>query len=281
MKFLFLECKSGKKACELEYSSCVAREIADKIKSKGHEVIEVKSPSPEDANRAIKKHNPDTIWWVGHGATAATSLEHVKIWIADRENCGGRWGNKNRRALKGINANALSCLTAHCLGKSLTAHYDTEWYLGYEKPFHFIWCGCSHGGCACGQYNPWDDVRDKIVKDVMSCMHESNLYYSLGLAKGYSPQEAHWFSLRRFKQWIKHWEKFEPKNKHEQSLANLANRMLRMDVKVQKLVKDGEYVSPKKPKPSPPPKPKKKLPLQPIVSTIGMGMTAVCMMKAE
>lgn len=280
MKFLFLECHYGKH-CELYYASCVAEKVAKQIKKKGHEVIEVKTPSPEDANEAIRKHNPDHIWWIGHGARSAVSLEDVNIWIADREHCGQSYGNKNREVLRGVNANALSCHTAYCLGKSLTAHYNTKWYLGYDKPFELIWCGCDPT-CACGENNPWGrkGVRDKVTRNAMECMHESNLYYTLGLAKGYDSQEAYWFSLQRFKHWIKYWEKFEPQSDREKSLANLVNRVLRKDMKRQKLVRSGKYMLPKakyKPKPKPKPRPS---PLPAVmVAGAGMGLALIGMAK--
>jgi len=280
MRFLFLESRRGKR-CELEYSSCVARGMAKKLRDAGHEVKEVESPSPADANEAIRNFGPDHVWWVGHGNNCATTLENVDLWISS-DKCGCQ--EKNTDILSGFSANALSCITAKCLGKDLTKNHGTSWYLGYYESFVFVWCKCPETwGCACGQYNPAPDkVRDHVLRKSMICMHESNLFFTVGLAKGYSPPQAHGLSLKAFKKWIKFWEEFEPQSDTEEGLANLVNSCLRRDKKRQRLVRNGEYVKPVEPK-KPPEQPQreKKFPVHAVVGALGAAIASVGLVKAE
>ena len=259
MRFLILATYSGYYTCDLEYLSCVALDIAKRIRALGHEVFVVYRPTPIDANNAIKKYKPDVVWWTGHGNVSVTTLEHVKIWISDQQHCGQSFGNANREVLRGVTANALSCLTAACLGKSLTKNYGCNYYLGYYKEFLFTWCECPHGtGCACGKYNPYSDVRDEVLKNAMICLPESNLYFLVGLAKGFTEPQAQGYSLIRFDQWIEYWYKFEPKTNHEWAIANLVARLLNADKSRQVLLRNGEIVQPENPpeQPEPPTPPR-------------------------
>jgi len=272
MRFLLLETRRGNK-CELEYASCVARRIAKAIRREGHDVMEVDSPSPSDADEAISSYNPDHVWFIGHGNSCLATLENVNLWVSS-ERCGCQ--EKNTDALSGVSANALSCTTAKCLGKKLTKFHGNSWYLGYYDSFVFIFCGCNQTwGCSCGRYNPYK-IRDEVNRNAVTCMHESNLFFTLGLAKGYKEDEAHGYSLNRFSQWIKHWEEFEPNNDKEASLANLANTVLRKDKKLQRLVRDGEYV-----KPATPPTPKARIPYHGVAGALGAAIASVGLVKAE
>lgn len=254
MKFLILSTQYGA-WCELEYGSCVAREIAEILKELGHHVRIVMKPKPEDANKAINEFAPDVVWFVGHGNTFITTLERLTHWIVDKTHCGGR-EDKNLNILKGKIANALSCLTAACLGKILTKYYGCNYYLGYEKEFWFLWCGCvgpDGFGCACGRWNPLPGaVRDFVNRFAVICMHESNLYFLVGLALGFTPEQAHGYSLKRFDQWIKYWKNFKFKTGVERNLAALTLRLLKIDRDIQRLCKNGEYVKPEEPPTDPP-----------------------------
>jgi len=246
MKFLFLETFNGSNGCELYYASCVAKKIAQMVKELGHEVIEVDRPSPADANNAIKTHRPDIVWWVGHGNADSTTLEKVQYWITT---------TKNQSILDGTIADALSCITARNLGKLLTKSYGCKYYLGYYSEFWFVWCQCPNTtGCACGEHTP-SGVRKKVAEYAFSCMHEANLYFILGLAKGFTPEQAHWYSLERFEQWIKFWKSFEPQNNKENSLIASVLQVLKIDKPIQRLCHNGEYVDPEPAPESPPPIP--------------------------
>jgi len=255
MKFLILACRFGK-FCELEYGSCVATGIIVPIlKNLGHEVKVVESPNPAEANEAIKQFDPDVVWWNGHGAPSATSLERLSIWISDEEHCGGDFGNANRYVLSGRIANALSCLTASCLGRDLTERFGCLYYLGYTGRFWFVWGGCAPS-CACGRFNPHPvEIREFVNRWCLISMHESNLYFLVGLAKGFTPAQAHAYSLKRFEQWIKALESIEPKSKQEASLIASTVRILEIDRKIQVLCHEGRYLSPEKPPEDPPPIP--------------------------
>ena len=275
-----MACRVGR-ACELEYASCVARDIiAPKIAEGGHEVRVVNSPTPEDANRHIAEFKPDVVWWVGHGSQGATSLERVKIWISDKQ-CPHNYGDKNKEVLKGKIANALSCHTAACLGLRQTEG-GVRYWLGYKKPFWFIWCYCPQTwGCACGRYNPNPKVRDEVNRQVMICMHDANLFFCVGLAKGFTPEQAHGYSLMRFDKWIEHFEQFEPQTPEEASIVAMAVRVLKMDRPVQVLESGGREVEAETP-PEEPPEPPELPPIKPptptlrplplLVGAVGAGM---------
>jgi len=255
MKFLILACKYGR-ACELEYASCVAKDyIAPILRSLGHEVIIVEQPSPEDANNAIKQHDPDIIWFVGHGNVGVTSLERVQIWIADKTHCSDWRGDKNLDIFNGKIVNALSCLTGACLGKSLTKYHGCKYYLGYKKEFWFIVAenppSCDY---ACAKKDVPEDwqVRQKVLEYALICMHECNLYFLIGLARGFTPEQAHGYSLKRFDQWLSFWNSFEGESNVEETLAALTYRVLLRDKPIQVLCHNGEYVEPDTPPEDPP-----------------------------
>jgi len=253
MRFLILSTYAGIYECELEYASCVARELVPALEELGHEVRVVERPYPEDANKAISEFDPDVVWFVGHGAPYVVTLERVKIWISDRTHCGSPYGDRNKDVVKDKIVNALSCLTASCLGKSLTKYHGCKYWFGYYKPFVFLACGGAYFcKCPCGAENPFPDVRNFVLRFAMICMHEANVFFLLGLAKGFTPEQAHGYSLARFDQWIEFWRGFEPKSNAEKSLAALALDCLYNDKNIQRLCKDGEYVGAEEPPEKPP-----------------------------
>ena len=90
-KILILETIAGHYDFDLHYASCVMSQpynsiegyvdsIASRISNLGHDVLEVISPSPHDANSAIEDFKPDAIWLVGHGNPCLVSLENLGIW---------------------------------------------------------------------------------------------------------------------------------------------------------------------------------------------------------
>jgi len=111
-------------------------------------------------------------------------------------------------------------------------------------------------------------------------MHESNLFFTVGLAKDHSPPQAHSLSLKAFNKWIKFWEEFEPQTDAEEGLANAANTCLRKDMRQQRLVRNGEYVEPKEP-PGKPPEPEKKFPVHAVAGALGAAIASVGLVKAE
>jgi len=251
MRFLFLETMNGVKGCELWYASCVAKRIAKEISRLGHIVLEIERPTAQDAVKAIREFNPDVVWWVGHGNKGVTTLERLSVFISSSK-CPNNKGDVNLDILSGRIANALSCLTASCLGAVVT-EYGAKAYYGYEKEFWFMWCGCpTQYGCACGAYNPWKpEVRDEILKIIMECMHEANLYFTLGIAQGMTPEEAFWYSIDRFNYWINVLEKIEPISDREAALIASAIRLLEIDRSIARLCKGGVCYIPKRVTPTP------------------------------
>ena len=53
---------------------------------------------------------------------------------------------------------------------------------------------------------------------MVESMHEANLYFILGLAKGMTAEEAMKYSIKRFDYWIKYFENVKPKNANEASI---------------------------------------------------------------
>jgi len=239
MKFLFLCCRVGRQ-CELEYASCVARQAAKEIERMGHEVKVIDSPSPAQANYAIRRFRPDVVWWVGHGNPSVTTLEHVRVWIADARECGGGWGTVNLGVLSGKTACALSCLTASCLGRMLTGRHGCRYYLGYRREFFFLWCGCTRvWGCSCGRYNPYANIRSDVLRMCVTCMHDANIEFVRALARGMSPKDANSASIAKFRYWIVRLEKIKPKSGAEAAMINMAVRCLMWDASVQALLHEG------------------------------------------
>jgi len=254
MKFLFL-CPRHGRMCELNYASCVAvKYIAPAIARMGHSVKVVLDPTPDQANKIIKEFKPDIVWWVGHGAKSVTTLEDVKFWIGDHDHCDQFNFNENKEVLKGVIADAHSCLTAACLGKSLTKNYGCKYYLGYTDKFLFMWCACQHTwGCACGYYNPAKGViRDIVLSYCMMAPHEANLQFTVALSRGMSPEQAYGYCLERFDQWIKLLSSITPQNHQEAAMLMAAIHILKYDKTIVRLCKNGEYLKPETPREKPP-----------------------------
>jgi len=236
-KILFLETEYGKKSNteryrDLWYASCVAKEIAAKCKELGHNIIEVSKPSPDDANKTIKKEKPDACWWVGHGNETTTTLEKVEVWIST---------TYNTEILNDVGACALSCLTGKQLGNFLTTEKKCPAYLGYSSFFWLMWCNDSkYYNCACMGTNPLG-VREELWRKMVTCMHESTLYYVLGLAEGKNAGEANEYSKTRFAYWIKYLEDIEPKNDTEAGVIETTIWCLNNDLKVQVLHGDPNW----------------------------------------
>jgi len=234
-KFMFLETEYGRYR-ELLYASCVAKRIADEVRKLGHEVIEVQRPSPSDANDAIRREKPDVVWWVGHGNANTTTLERVQVWI--------KAPDYNTDILNGMGACALSCLTGRYLGKYVTEERDCKAYLGYRDLFYFMWCADPwRYNCACQGRNPWE-VRPELWKKMVECMHEANLYWVLGLAKGMTAKEAYDFSIQRFNYWINYFENVKPKDKNEASVIRTVLWVLTHDRDCQVLYGDPNWKVP-------------------------------------
>lgn len=205
-KFLFLLTVHGRWD-ELKYASCVARRIAEQVRSLGHEVILVNEPTPQMANEAIRRYRPNVVWWVGHGNVNITTLEHIQVWIESP--------SFNTDILDGTIACALSCLTGVELGKYVTHVKKCIAYLGYTKEFWFLWCvDPRFYNCACSGRNPWN-IRPELWEKMVTCMHEANLYFVLGLAKGMNTKDATDYSINRFKYWINYFRNVKPENRNE------------------------------------------------------------------
>ena len=244
MKFLFL-CPRHGKACELNYASCVAvKYVAPSISKMGHDVRVVLDPSPKEANENISEFKPDVVWWVGHGNKSVTTLQDVKFWIGDAEHCDNVNYTGNREVLKGTIADAHSCYTACCLGKSLTERYGCRYYLGYVDKFLFMWCGCEKS-CACGYSNP-TTCRDVVLTYCMIAPHDANLYFVIGLAKGMSPEKAYGYCLNRFNQWIDVLSRINPINPEEAAMLAAAVHVMKYDASIVRLCKNGQYVKAEK-----------------------------------
>ena len=230
-KILFLETEYGRYR-ELWYASCVAKKIAAKCRELGHDVIEISKPLPSDANRVIEKEKPAVCWWTGHGNETTTTLENVKVWIST---------TFNTEILNDVGACALSCLTGRQLGKFLTTEKKCPAYLGYSNLFWFMWCGDpKYYNCACMGKNTWG-VREELWRKIVECMHESNLYYVLGLAEGKNAGEADEYSKTRFAYWIEYLEDIDPENATEAAVIKTVIWVLNNDKNVQVLHGDPNW----------------------------------------
>lgn len=246
--FLFLECYQGSSIpADLYYASCVAREVASKIRATGHTVIEVLSPTPQDANSTIQRYNPDVIWFVGHGNRCITTLENMAKWISV-ENSEVYCDNFNAEIVNGKIVNALSCLTGQVLGPKLVSEHGCNAYLGYEDEFYFLIC--TDNPCPCGNPKP-EGIRKEVWEAALKCVHESNLYFCYGLAQGMTTDEASEYSYNRYYEWIDYFENIEPQNEDEESIINVAIQLLWYNSSIQRLYETST------PPPLPPPQPKK------------------------
>ena len=203
VKILLLETKQGLPESELpkdlEYSSCVAREIAPTLRSLGHEVIEIQSPSVADAINAINTHQPDVVWHAGHGQKCITTLENEDIWMTHKSSSYGEC-NEDRYLEYAPNRffSMLSCLAGSELGPRLVASGATA-FMGYKTSFWFV--ACDYEPCTCGSgLDDPDEIR--AVKSPMQC----DLEWLCALAEGKTVKEAYERSQAKFQSEIEYWE---------------------------------------------------------------------------
>jgi len=216
-RFLLLESSVGNFSYpdgtgELWYASCVARELANQIRSLGHEVIEVVSPSPESANAAIGMYRPAVVWWVGHGGSDATTLEYMRLWI--------KAPDYNVDILNGTIACAESCSTGAYLGKFLVQNRGCRAYLGYSQEYTFMWCGPDYP-CQCRGDNPYG-VRPEVWSAIIRATHDATFHFVIGLAMGMNVRQAFDLSLQRFDYWINHLYSVTPASGSEAAVIRAA-----------------------------------------------------------
>ncbi|MHC1636492.1 MAG: hypothetical protein ACXQTS_07770, partial [Candidatus Methanospirareceae archaeon] len=201
-----------------------AREVANYIRSLGHEVLEVERPDGETATTVIRDFKPDIVWHVGHGAVCVTALEYDDPWLTKKSNsyelC---TEDRFLDIVAGRIFDALSCFTGVELGKEVV-NRGAKAYLGYIKEFWFLLC--NDIPCPCGR-GKTDPVLIRALKATQLC----NLEFLKSLAEGKSIDEAFEASLSRFDEEIKYFEN----STHR--IAPIAIKCLRLDKNHQVLYK--------------------------------------------
>ena len=205
-KILILETTQGHPETDLpedlEYSSCVAKELAPALRTFGHEVIEILKPTPDDAVNAIETHNPDIIWHCGHGQVCITTLEEPGkngVWMTSKS------GSYDECVIDRYLEYApnkifsmLSCLAGSELGPELINKGATA-FMGYTESFWFLLC--DGAPCPCGRgFRDSEEIRG--VKSVARC----DLEWLSALAKGETIKEAYDSSQAKFQSEIEYWE---------------------------------------------------------------------------
>ena len=214
MRILFLESIHGRHN-ELKYASCVAKEYAEELRRKGHEVKEVLMPTPEKANKIIKEFNPDIIWFVGHGYSDRATLEKLQLWIKD---------DMPLDQLKGRIVVAHSCLTGIKLGK-VAVQKGAKAYFGFTSEMYFHWCGPDFD-CACVGKNNYG-VRPIIWVELVKDVHRPPLEFLKAVAEGKTPKEAFEHSLKVAEDLIRKVENIEPASSAEASVLKITEWILK------------------------------------------------------
>lgn len=205
-KILLLETTQGHPVSEfpedLEYSSCVAKEIAPALRTLGHEVIEILKPTPADAINAIETHNPDVIWHCGHGQVCITTLENTEDWMTHKS---GSYSactiDKYLQYAPNRFFSMLSCLAGAELGPQLINKGATA-FMGYYESFWFLLCD-SEGGdpCPCGR-----GLSDPVEIRGIKCPAQCDLEWLHALAEGKTVNDAYNRSQAKFQSEIEYWE---------------------------------------------------------------------------
>lgn len=210
MRLLFLESIHGVYE-ELKYASCVAHKFAEEIRKEGHEVIEVRDPTPEEGNEAIKKYNPDIVWWVGHGSPTKATLSRLKIWITT---------TYNLRQIVNRIAVAHACYTGLKLGK-VAISKRTKAYLGYTKELWFQWCNDpEYYNCACSGKNPYG-VNPELWKKILESSHVGSLTFVKELAEGKNYKTAFNDSIKAFDKYEEEFKSIKPSNPGEAAILKV------------------------------------------------------------
>ena len=202
-KILILETTQGHLVSELpedlEYSSCVAKEIAPSLRTLGHEVIEILKPTPADAINAIEKHNPDVIWHCGHGQVCITTLENTEKWMTHKS---GSYSactvDQYLQYAPNRFFSMLSCLSGSELGPQLINKGATA-FMGYYESFWFLLC--EDTPCPCGrELTDSDEIRG------IKCLAQCDLEWLHALAEGKTVNDAYNSSQAKFQSEIEYWE---------------------------------------------------------------------------
>lgn len=202
-KILILETTQGHPVSEvpedLEYSSCVAKEIAPALRDLGHEVIEILKPTPDDAINAIETHNPDVIWHCGHGQVCITTLEDTERWMTHKS---GSYSactvDQYLQYAPNRFFSMLSCLAGSELGPQLINKGATA-FMGYYESFWFLLC--EDAPCPCGRgLSDSEEIRG------IKCPAQCDLEWLHALAKGKTVKEAYDSSQTKFQSEIEYWE---------------------------------------------------------------------------
>jgi len=211
MRILFLESHRGRYE-ELKYASCVAKKFAEELRRKGHDVIEIERPTPEQANEAIKRYRPDIVWFVGHGYADRATLEEVREWITI---------SRNIDILRNTVTVAHSCLTGIRLGKEAVRRGAVA-YLGYTEEFWFLWCDDERNyNCACEGRNPYG-ARQEVWRKLVTYPHYPPLVFLREVAGGRDLKSAFDESIETAKRLIKELESITPASPSEGAMIKVA-----------------------------------------------------------
>ncbi len=215
MRILMLESEYGRYR-ELSYASCVAKKYAETLRRKGHQVVELERPAPDEANAKIRSFKPDIIWFVGHGYENRATLERMRLWVTTMDDL---WQFKGRVVV------AHSCLTAVRLGKDAVRKGALA-YFGFLDEMWFLWCDeTKYDNCACKGINEYG-ARKEVWMKLVTYPHVPPLEFLVHVAEGAGFKEAFDMSLRKVDELIKDLESIQPANPGEASMIKVATWVL-------------------------------------------------------
>jgi len=210
MRILFLESEHGRYS-ELKYASCVASRYAEELRKKGHEVYEVRRPTPDEADAKIRELKPDVIWFVGHGDPDKATLENIRLWVRSTNDL---WQFRGRVVV------AHSCLTGIELGKAAVAKGAVA-YFGYKDEMWFVWCDESkYPNCACSGENPYG-VRPEVWMKLVTYPHHPPLEFLTAVAEGKDFKEAFDHSLAVTDKLVAELQSIQPLSQQEASMIKV------------------------------------------------------------